>query len=190
MSAIPSIPSDQWIVTAANEIAARGQAIGLPLIATCADISSARPVTIDDGTPVASLFEFAKDIQEYWLQGDLALHSAVVAIIRCMAEPFFYDRGVFDSWRPMRMTQDLLRQTQNTKNSVCGSIVAPIHLPGGVIGAVVWATDRAGVDVRPIFDQHAAELHVLALRFISACNASMYGEPKIEALQAEMKRNA
>jgi LuxR family transcriptional regulator, quorum-sensing system regulator SdiA len=181
MSAIPSMPSEQGLITAANEIAARGQAIGLPLIATCADISSARSVTVDGTTPVASLFEFAKDAREYWLQGDFALHSAVVAIIRCIAEPFYYDNGIFDGWRPLRMTPDLVRQIENTKISVCGSIVAPIHLPGGVIGAVIWATDRPGVEVRPIFDQHAADLHVLALRFITACNAAMYGEPKIRS---------
>jgi DNA-binding CsgD family transcriptional regulator len=181
MSAVPSIPSEQWIVAAAGEIAAQGQAIGLPLVATCADISSARPVTVGANTPVASLFEFAKDVQEYWLQGDLALHSAIVAIIRGTAEPFYYDKGIFDGWRPLRMSPELERQAQNTKLSICGSIIAPIHLPGGVIGAVIWATDRVAVDVRPIFEQHAAHLHVLALRFISACNASMHGERKIRS---------
>jgi LuxR family transcriptional regulator, quorum-sensing system regulator SdiA len=181
MSAIPSIPSEQWIVTAAREIAAQGRSIGLPLIATCADISTARPVTVGANKPVASLFEFAKDIHEYWLQGDLALHSAIVAIIRGTAEPFYYDKGIFDGWRPLRMSPELERQVQNTKLSVCGSIVAPIHLPGGVIGAVIWATDQPAVDVRPIFEQHAEHLHVLALRFISACNASMYGERKIRS---------
>jgi LuxR family transcriptional regulator, quorum-sensing system regulator SdiA len=181
MSALPSSPSERWILDTAHEIASRGQAIGLPLIATCADISSARPVTLRGGRPVATLFEFAKDIPDYWLQTDLALHSAVVAIIRCTAEPFYYEAGTFDSWRPLRVAPELERQARDTKLSICGSIIAPIHLPGGVVGAVVWATDQDGVSTRQIFEQHAADLHVLALRFISACNASMHGEPSIRS---------
>ena len=180
MNAVSSSPSDEWIIAAAREIAARGQAIGLPLIATCADISTARPVTIR-GTPVASLFEFAKDVGEYWLQADLALQSAVVSIIRCTAEPFYYDNGLIEGWRPLRISPELERQTREKKLSISGSIIAPIHLPGGVVGAVIWATDQPGVHMRPIFEQHAADLHVVALRFISACNASMYGEPQIRA---------
>jgi DNA-binding CsgD family transcriptional regulator len=181
MNAILSSPSEQWIIEAAHEIAARGQAIGLPLIATCADISSARPVTIQGSKPVAALFEFAKDAREYWLQGDLALQNAIVAIIRCTAEPFYYDNGTIEGWRPLRLAPELERQAKNAKLSICSSIITPIHLPGGVIGAVVWATDQACVPVRQIFEQHAADLHIVALRFISACNASMYGEPKIRS---------
>lgn len=179
MNAVPASPSEQWIVAAASEIAARGAALGLPLIATCADISSAQPVTIGGSTPVAALFQFAADAREYWLQADLALQNAIVAIIRCTAEPFYYDRGVIRSWRPLRLAPDLERQARTGKLSICSSIVAPIHLPGSSIGAVVWATDHDDVDVRTLFEQHAAELHIMALRFISACNAWMHGEPTI-----------
>jgi DNA-binding CsgD family transcriptional regulator len=35
------------------------------------------------------------------------------------------------------------------------------------------------VSVRAVFDEHAAELHVMALRFISACNSTAHGEPSI-----------
>lgn len=181
MSARPSRPSDGLILAAAHEIAAQGQAIGLPLIATCADISTARPVTIHGSKPVAALFEFAKDVPQYWLQGDFALNNAVVSIIRCTAEPFYYDNGTFGGWRPLHLGADLERQTRKNTLSICSSIVAPIHLPGGVIGAVIWAADQPGVQVRQVFEQHAANLHVLALRFISACNASMYGEPRIRS---------
>jgi DNA-binding CsgD family transcriptional regulator len=181
VNAIPAIPSEQWIVDAAQQIAARGQAIGLPLIAACADISSAHPVTIRGNTPVAALFQFADDAREYWLQADLALQNAIVAVIRCTAEPFYYDHGTIQSWRPLRIAPELEHRARSAKLSICSSIVAPIHLPGALIGGVVWATDHAGVEVREIFEQHAAELHVMALRFISACNAWRYGEPKIRS---------
>jgi DNA-binding CsgD family transcriptional regulator len=181
MNAVPSSPSEQWILDAASDIAARGRSIGLPLIATCADISSAHPVTIGGNTPVAALFRFADDAREYWLQADLALQNAIVAIIRCTAEPFYYDHGVIRSWRPLRLAPELERQARSGKLSICSSIITPIHLPGGSIGGVVWATDQDDIDVRRLFEQHAADLHIMGLRFISACNAWMHGEPKIRS---------
>ena len=50
---------------------------------------------------------------------------------------------------------------------VRGAIVAPAYLPGGVIGAVVWATPDAAVDVPAIFARRADELHTLALKFVA-----------------------
>jgi len=179
MSAVPASAAELRVFQGAREIAARGKAIGLPLIATSADISSARPVRVGDGTPIPALFEFARDAREYWLQGDLALQNAIVTIARWTAEPFYYDHGVIGGWQQLRIAPDLLRQTTGTNLSVCASIVAPIHLPGSVIGAVVWATDQPGLKVRAVFDQHAAELHIMALRFISACNVTAHGEPSI-----------
>jgi DNA-binding CsgD family transcriptional regulator len=152
MSAVPASSAELRVLTGAREIAARGKAIGLPLIATCADISSARPVTFRDGTPVGALFQFARDAHEYWLQGDLALQNAIVTITRWTAEPFYYDHGVIGGWQQMRIAPELLQKGTGTNLSICASIVAPIHLAGGVI---------------------------MALRFISACNATAHGEPSI-----------
>ena len=179
MSAVPASSAELRVLQGAREIAARGKAIGLPLIATCADISSARPVTVGGGTPVASLFEFAQDAREYWLQGDLALQNAIVTIARWTAEPFYYDHGVIGGWQQMRIAPELLQKGTGTNLSICASIVAPIHLAGGVIGAVVWATDQHTVDVRAVFEAHAAELHVMAQRFISACHTTTHGAPSV-----------
>jgi DNA-binding CsgD family transcriptional regulator len=181
MSAQPHSSCDLGIIEIAQEIAAIGRTIGLPMIATCADISSARPVTIGHDTPVATLFEFADDAHEYWLQSDLALGNAIITIIRWTAEPFYYDRGTIGGWRPLRIAPELEREKDRMTLSIRGAIVAPIHLPGGVVGSVVWATDEPHGRVPDIFAAHAAKLHVLALRFISACNAAMYGEPSIRS---------
>jgi len=179
MSAIPTSACELRLMEIAREISERGRSIGLPLVATWADISSARPVTVGGHTAVAALFEFARDAREYWLQGDLALQNAIVTIARWTAEPFYYDHGEISGWRPLHLSAELERQASRMTLSVCGAIVAPIHLPGGVVGVVVWATDRPDVAARMVFKRHAAELHVLALRFISACNAAMHGEPSI-----------
>lgn len=181
MNAMPSSSFEPGIIDTAREITARGRAIGLPMIATWADISSARPATVGRNIPVATLFEFATDAREYWLQPDLALENAIVAIIRWTAEPFYYDRGEIGGWRTLHIAPELERQKNRMTLSIRGAIVAPIHLPGSVIGAVVWATDQPRDNVRELFDKHAADLHVLALRFISACNAAMYGEPSIRS---------
>src|SRR5262245_25112521 len=139
MNAIASGTTELHLIETAREIAERGRAIGLPLIATWADISSAKPVTVGRDTPVASLFEFAKDARDYWMQGDLALQNVIVTITRWTAEPFYYDHGAISSWRPLRISPELARQAASgDKTSICSSIVAPIHLPGNVIGAVVW----------------------------------------------------
>lgn len=181
MSAIPTSACELRLMEAVREISARGRSIGLPLIATWADISSARPVTVGGDTVVSSLFEFASDAREYWLQGDLALQNAIVTIVRWSAEPFYYDRGEIGGWRPFKLSPELAGQLRRTGPRVYGSIVAPVHLPGGVIGVVVWASDEAHDDIPQLFAQYASELHVLALRFITTCNASMHGEPNIRS---------
>lgn len=181
MSAMPMTADDLRLMEGVREISARGKSMGLPLVATWADISSARPVTVGGETPVSALFEFASDARGYWRQGDLALQNAIVTIVRWTAEPFYYAQGEVGGWRPLKLSPELERQVRQTGPRICGSIIAPVHLPGGVIGAVLWATDQSGVDVRGLFDRYAADLHVLALRFISACNASMHGEPSIRS---------
>jgi DNA-binding CsgD family transcriptional regulator len=170
------------ILEMAREIAERGRRIGLPLIATCADISSARPVTLSSGVPVSALFEFAREAPNYWRQGDLALQNAIVTIVRWTAEPFYYDNGSIGGWRELRIEPEL-ELLQPHRTSICASIAAPIHLPGNVVGAVVWGTDQPGLDVRAVFDRHAADLYILALRFISACNSSSRGQPSIRSVR-------
>lgn len=155
----------------AGQILDHGQRLGLPLIATCADISSARPAQLADGRPVAALFEFSKAAGAYWMQGDLALNNAIVAVGRNLAEPFYFYRGRIASWRPLRIDPEIEREAQRRSYAVEGAIVAPVHLPAGVIGAVLWATASPGVDVAALFEREAAPLHSLALRFIAACNA-------------------
>jgi LuxR family transcriptional regulator, quorum-sensing system regulator SdiA len=181
MNALTASSLEQWIIDAVQEITARGRALGLPLIATCANISSTRPVTVRGNTPVAALFDHPQDAREYWLQADLALQNTLVTIFRWTAEPFYYDNGEIGGWRPFSVSPEFERQARRAKLGIRCCIVAPIHLPGGVIGAVGWGTDRPDVDVRQIFEQHAATLHVLALRFVSACNTAMYGEPQIRS---------
>jgi len=155
----------------AAQIIAHGRRMELPLIAACADISSARPVQLSDGTPVSALFEFTDDAGAYWAQGDFALRNAIVSVARHLAEPFYYDQGRIGSWRPLRLAPQIEREAARRSYRVESAIIAPVHLPAGVIGAVVWATSEPGLDTAAVFEREAALLHPLALRFLALCNA-------------------
>ena len=171
MDAVAAERLTEW----APRISEAGQRLGLPLIAACADISSARPAQLADGTPMSALFPFTEDAGAYWTCGDLALKNAIVCVVRQLAEPFYYDGGHFGSWRPLRIDPLIEREATLRNYDVAGAIVAPVHLPAGVIGAVVWATTTPRPDIAALFAGEADGLHALALRFLALCNAGANG---------------
>ncbi|MBH0112031.1 helix-turn-helix transcriptional regulator [Novosphingobium sp. YJ-S2-02] len=163
----------------AQQLRMTGRELDLPLVATCADISSARPTLDAQGIPVASRFDFTDVGAGYWNEGDLALRNAIVAMIRHLGEPFYYRDGTVGGWRPIRVTDKLAQQAQRANYAVRSAIVVPVRLPCSVLGAVVWATDRPGGDVATRFAQHALMLHGLATRFVAACDNIAHGTPEI-----------
>jgi DNA-binding CsgD family transcriptional regulator len=75
------------------------------------------------------------------------------------------------SWRQVRALEAVNRKIDPgayDAYGVSGAIIAPIHSPMGVIGAVVWATNDDALDVAGIFESRGAELYLLALKFLSA----------------------
>ncbi|WP_226633393.1 helix-turn-helix transcriptional regulator [Novosphingobium profundi] len=164
----------------ALQLREEGRSLGLPLVATCADISSARPTLDERGEPVASLFDFTRPAAGYWKKGDLALRNAMVALIRNLGDPFYYMDGAVGSWRPVKVTPRLEELGRSVNYAVRSAIIAPVRLPRSTLGAVVWASDGEGVDVRPLFEAHALRLHGLAARFISACDTLAHGAPEID----------
>jgi DNA-binding CsgD family transcriptional regulator len=148
-----------------------GSRLDLPLIAACADISSARPAQLANGAPMGSLFAFTENAGAYWTTGDLALRNAIVSVVRQLAEPFYYDRGQFGSWRPLRIDPRIARDATQRSYDVEAAIVAPVYLPAGVIGALVWASTEPVDDLPEKFAREAEGLHSMALRFLALCNA-------------------
>lgn len=169
------------IRTLAAEIRREGAAIGLPYVAACANISSARPVVDEDGTPVPQMFEFSE--QDYWQQGDLALQNAVIAVVRCLAEPFYYRDGTIGSWRPLDVDPALVRQLRTIRAGVKSAIIVPVYMPRSTIGAIVWADTRSHADIEDLFAEHATRLHALALRFLTCCNRAASGRHVIRAFR-------
>lgn len=157
------------ILALAEEVAAVGAQMGLPHIAATADIGSPEPMRGADGRPFAgSLFTWVDPDLRYWEDRGFALRSAFVHAARAIAEPFWFDGTRMATWRPSAALEALNRDSPIESFGVAGAITAPAYLPGGVIGAVVWATSDASVDVGAVFAARAAELHALSLRFMAS----------------------
>lgn len=153
----------------AERIQRAGDEIGLPCIAASADIGSPQPVRDSRGRPFAeTLFRWVDPDLRYWEDRGFALRSFFIHAVRVCSEPFFYAHGKLASWRANSALDAVNRIGPSERFGVGAAIVAPAYLPGGVIGAVVWATADAEFDVAPVFARKAPELHALALHFVAA----------------------
>lgn len=160
----------------AHEITATGARLGLPYVAVAADISSAKPPVGADGRPLAeSVFRWIDPSLRYWEDHGFALKAAFVHASRACSEPFYFASGRFASWRPNRALDAITAQGPVDTYGVGAAIVCPAYLPGGVIGAVIWATPDEGFDVKAAFDASADELHGLALRFVATYGDAVAG---------------
>ena len=152
----------------ARQIEQVGREIGLPFIAVSADIGSPDPVLGPDGKPYAeTLFRWVDPNLQYWKDRGFALRAQVLHAVRVCAEPFYYIDGKLRTWRPHVALDAFDGVTPNEDFGVRVGIVAPAYLPGGVIGAVVWVSPDATLDVASIFAKRAGELHTLALQFVA-----------------------
>ena len=173
---------DLSITERAARIAQLGADIGVPHVAAWADISSTRPVTDASGEPVPHLFDFGTYGRDYWRQPDLTLRMGIFAVVRQMAEPFFFNDGKVGSWRTMPLDASLIEQLASFETRMRQSIVCPVHLPGNVFGAVVWAADEPS-DIEAIFEQHSMQMQVEALQFIALCDETHKGREPIRAIR-------
>jgi DNA-binding CsgD family transcriptional regulator len=147
-----------------------GAKIGLPYIAVSADIGDPQPMLGADGRPFAeTLFEWLDPGLHYWKDRGFALRSPFVFGARYTAEPFFFVDGRFGTWRPAPRLERIEVLQAPERLAVGTAIIAPAHLPGGIIGAVVWASPEV-FDVRPTFEREAAGLHALTLKMLAAYN--------------------
>lgn len=166
----------------AREIVAIGARVGLPFVAAATDISSTVPPAGADGRPLAeTTFRWVDPDLRYWEDHGFALRAAFIHASRACSEPFHFAGGRFGSWRPNRALDAISAEGPIETYGVGASIVAPAYLPGGVIGAVVWATPDATFDVARAFHAHAAELHILALRFVATYEEALAGSDKTPA---------
>jgi DNA-binding CsgD family transcriptional regulator len=160
----------------AREITAVGERIGLPFVAAATDIGSTRPPMGSDGRPLAeTVFRWIDPTLRYWEDHGFALRAAFIYAARACAEPYYFTGGRFASWRPNRTLDAITLEGPIRTYGVGAAIVAPVYLPRGVIGAVIWATADETFDVEAAFAAHAADLHVLALKFVATYEDAIAG---------------
>ena len=164
----PASATGPLIDALAGEVRDRGQEIGLPYVAVSADIGDPEPMLGADGRPYAeTLFRWLDPRLQYWKDRSFALRSAFVFACRYSAEPFYFQDDRFGTWRPAPRLENIRIVQQSDAVRIGTSIIAPAHLPGGVIGAIVWASPEA-FDITPVFLARAAELSALSLKFFAA----------------------
>lgn len=154
-----------------------GDAIGLPYIAAQADLGDPEPMGDANGQPYAETsFRWIDPDHAYWRDRKLALHIAFLTAARLVAEPFFYSDGRLQSWRASQLLEAVdCEQAKNTPN-FGEAIIAPVHLPRGLVGAVFWCS-RDPVGVEALFESHAGDLHNLALKLVATHNEAR-GRPR------------
>jgi len=166
----------------AREVATAGADIGFAYVAASADIGSPRPMTGSDGAPFAeTAFRWIDPDLQYWKDRAFALRAAFVHAARTCAEPFYFHKETLGSWREIAALEAINRNEAYETFGVKSAIVAPVHAPGGAIGAVVWASDRE-MDVAPLFWRHAEHLQALALRFVSTYRDALAAGPRTPAV--------
>lgn len=155
----------------ARQIEAVGREMGLPYIAVSADIGSPDPVLDLDGKPYAeTLFRWVDPELRYWEDRGFALRAHVLHAVRQCAEPFYLAHKRLATWRPHASLEVFNAMAPTERFGVNSAIIAPAYLPGGVMGAIVWASPDEDLDVAAIFAERAGELHTLALKFVATHN--------------------
>lgn len=179
------------VASLARQVADVGEAMGLPYVAVSADIGNPKPMLGPDGRPMAeTVFRWIDPDLKYWEDRAFALRAPLVNASRASAEPFYFSGGRLATWRPSRALEAINLAGVIERFGVGAAIIAPAYLPGGVIGAVVWASPDPGVDVRPVFEARAAELHALALKFIASyadIAASEAATPPVQLTRREIQ---
>lgn len=158
-------------------VQAAGDKIGLPFVAAQADLGDPEPMSDEQDRPYAETsFRWIDPDYAYWRDRKLALQIAFLTAARLIAEPFFYCDGRLGTWRATHLLEGVdCSQARNTPN-LGEAIIAPVHLPRGLVGAVFWCS-RAPVGVEALFAKHAAGLHNLALRLVATHNEAR-GRPR------------
>ncbi|MGJ3627585.1 hypothetical protein AB5I41_12505 [Sphingomonas sp. MMS24-JH45] len=94
---------------------------------------------------------------------------------RLFAEPIWYSDGQLGSWRPTRLLDGIDCADVTSRFGYTGALIAPVHLPGGQVGAVVWVATEP-VDMAAIFAAGVGPMFALATRFLAA-HAEVAGHP-------------
>lgn len=151
----------------AQKIVAVGQTAGLPYVAAQGDLGDPTPMMNGAGHAYAQSLPWLDSDTGYWLDRALALRSSFLLAARIFAEPIWFANGRLGSWRPTRALDAIDCSKVTEQFGFTGAIIAPAHLAGGQVGAVVWVT-TAPIDMPTAFAAHASEMFLTSLQFLAA----------------------
>lgn len=145
-----------------------GVKAGFPFVAAQGDLGDPQPMSDRNGEPYgATVFRWTDPAEAYWHDRRLALKSSFLHAARVCAEPMWYQRGKLGSWRPTALLDQVDCSKVDAQFGFTAAIIAPTHLPGGRVGAVVWVT-RDDIDLPAVFSRECERMFALAFRFIAA----------------------
>ncbi len=159
----------EWdrVDTLARELMEAGTHASLPYVAAQADLGDATPMADRSGQPYAAMLPWLESGRDYWQNRRLALESTFLHAARLLAEPIWFGGGQLRTWRPTHILDPIDCSRVEAQFGLTGALIAPVHLPAGQVGAVVWATPDP-IDMAATFTQHAESMFALAVRFLAA----------------------
>jgi DNA-binding CsgD family transcriptional regulator len=153
----------------AGEVAALGQSVDLPATAASSNLASPHPMRNEDGRPYAEThFKWVGCGSPYWLNRKLALSAPFLKAVRVTAEPFYFDGAALYGWRQSGALADIDVSKVMEEYGVASGMVAPVHLPFGRLGAVVWCSGKPTPTLPTVFNAMADKFLAMALKFVSA----------------------
>ncbi|WEK42445.1 MAG: LuxR C-terminal-related transcriptional regulator [Candidatus Sphingomonas colombiensis] len=166
---VGSMPELSWEVVdrLALSVVAAGRDAGFPYVAAQSDLGDPAPMTDGEGRAYAESLPWVDSDPYYWRNRALALRSSFLLAARVFAEPIWFAGGKLGSWRPTQSLKAIDCSRVTDEFGFTGAIIAPAHLAGGQVGAVVWVT-TAPIDMPAIFAAHAADMFTTALQFLAA----------------------
>ena len=169
------------------EVQAAGMTVGLPFIAAQADLGDPEPMSDREGRPYAvTTFRWIDPAHQYWCDRKLALHVPFLTAARLMAEPFYYSAGELRTWRPTGLLDAIDCRSAMNDSHLGEAIITPVHLPRGLVGAIVWCS-REPIGVDRVFASHAEHLQALALRLVATHNEAR-GRPRDATVPRNLTR--
>lgn len=144
-----------------------GITLKLPFIAVQSDLGDPEAMSDEQGRPYAeTTFKWVDPEHRYWEDRKLALRVPFLAAARVISEPFYFTGGKLHTWRPTAILDAIDCRSAAENEHLGDAIIAPVHLPRGLVGAVVWCS-REPAGVAETFARHAEHCQALATRMIA-----------------------
>jgi DNA-binding CsgD family transcriptional regulator len=138
--------------------------------AGCDNIASKQPMVDADGNILAAdVWGWTGEHERWWADPRLALSSPLPHACRYESEPFWVNAHGFHLRAPNKYLDEIDLANFEERALCKASIVVPVYLPFGQIGAVSFGcADRERDDLSAEFDAYADELGLYARAFVSS----------------------